>query len=815
MIAQEIGLSAGYRAQLQFSDLLVVDTNTDHPAAFLTTNRCRPNLSITSRASTMSKTDRSDRRPQYRILVVNDIPDQLEMMGYLVRKSGCAVLTAQNGREGFDVARAECPDLIISDVSMPFMDGIEMCRMIRGHSAASKIPILLVSAVRRDSDSVVEGLKAGANDYLAAPYDPIRLVTKAAQLIERRRANDALQESETKYRELVENINDVIFAVDENGLVSYISPVIESVTGYAPSEVVGRSFTEFIFPEDLPEVVDNFRKVLAQQPQPREYRIQTKPGKIVWVRTSSSPIIVDGKAVGLRGMMTDISGRKHVEAALRASEAELRALFGAMTVVILVLDTDGRYLKIAPTESAYLHRPPAELIGKTLHEVFPKEHADFFLEHIYRALEEGREHRVEYRLQIAGTEIWFDGGVSPLTEDSVVWVARDITEHRLLEEQLRQSQKLEAIGQLAGGIAHDFNNLLTAINGYSDLTIKRLESEDPLRRNVEEIRKAGLRAASLTRQLLAFSRKQVLQPQVLEINSLITDASRMLRRLVGEHIEFITLVRPEAGRINADPGQIEQVIMNLVVNARDAMPHGGKLIIETDNQYLDDEYATHHVGVKPGQYVSLAVSDTGTGMDDETQARIFVPFFTTKELGKGTGLGLSTVYGIIKQSGGNIWVYSEVGKGTTFKVYLPRVVADPQAYKRSTEPERAAYGTETILLVEDDERVRNLVREVLENYGYRVLEAANGTAALTSSESYRETMHLLLTDVVMPGMSGRDVADRLVALRPELKVLFMSGYTDDAIVHHGVLDANTPFIEKPFTPEVLARKIREVLDDSG
>ena len=381
------------------------------------------------------------------------------------------------------------------------------------------------------------------------------------------------------------------------------------------------------------------------------------------------------------------------------------------------------------------------------------------------------------------------------------------------EERLRQSQKLEAIGQLAGGIAHDFNNLLTAINGYSDLTLRRLPAEDPLRHNVEEIKKAGDRAASLTRQLLAFSRKQVLQPKVLDLNSAISELERMLGRLIGEDIELRTMLEPELGRVKADPGQLEQVIMNLAVNARDAMPQGGKLTIETENVSLGEEYAGKHIAVIPGRYVMLAVTDTGKGMDEETKARIFEPVFTTKDLGKGTGLGLSTVYGIVKQSGGNIWVYSELGRGTTFKIYLPRVDEGAAEYKLRAVSQKAFQGTETILLAEDEEMVRKLASQVLGMYGYQVLESANGGAALLMCERHSGPIHLLLTDVVMPEMSGRDVADRLAQLRPEMKVLYMSGYTDNAIVHQGVLNVGAYFIQKPFSPVVLGQKVRQVLDE--
>lgn len=382
---------------------------------------------------------------------------------------------------------------------------------------------------------------------------------------------------------------------------------------------------------------------------------------------------------------------------------------------------------------------------------------------------------------------------------------------RQSQEQLLQSQKLEAIGQLAGGVAHDFNNLLTVIGGYSDLLLRKLASDDPSRPRIQQIHEASDRAASLTRQLLAFSRKQVLQPKVLDLNSIVPDIQRMLRRMIGENIELRTTLQRDLGNIKADPNQIEQVIMNLVINARDAMPSGGKLSIETANVYLDENYARHHASVIPGPYVMLAVSDSGTGIDEETQRHIFEPFFTTKALGKGTGLGLSTVYGIVKQSGGNIWVYSEIGKGTTFKIYLPRVDQAADHYKPAAACE-LPKGAETILLVEDADLVRKLAREVLESSGYRLLEASQAKIALQICQEHKERIHLLLTDVVMPEMSGRELANRLVSLHPEMSVLYMSGYTEDTIVHHGVLEEGINFIQKPFSPDALALKVRAVLE---
>jgi PAS domain S-box-containing protein len=389
-------------------------------------------------------------------------------------------------------------------------------------------------------------------------------------------------------------------------------------------------------------------------------------------------------------------------------------------------------------------------------------------------------------------------------------VAHDITEQKELEAQLLQSQKMEAVGRLAGGVAHDFNNLLGVIIGFGERLLRRLPSAE--RREIGEVLKAAEHAAALTRQLLAFSRRQVLQPRVLDLNSVVGELDAMLRRIIGEDVHLVTVLRSGLGSVKADPGQVQQVIMNLAVNARDAMPKGGSLTIETDNVELDQSYSSTHHAVRPGHYVMLAVTDTGTGMDAATQARIFEPFFTTKEPGKGTGLGLATVFGIVKQSGGNIWVYSEPQRGTTFKVYLPRLDGiAPEASTRAAAPE-AARGSETVLLVEDADSLRELGREILEEHGYRVLEARSGVEALQVLGRHAGSLELVLTDLVMPGMSGVELAGQIKAQRPATKVLYMSGYTDDALGHHGVLEAGMAFVEKPFTIDGLLRKVREVLD---
>jgi two-component system cell cycle sensor histidine kinase/response regulator CckA len=402
------------------------------------------------------------------------------------------------------------------------------------------------------------------------------------------------------------------------------------------------------------------------------------------------------------------------------------------------------------------------------------------------------------------------------TAEVVEIIAEDITERRVLENQFRQAQKMEAVGRLAGGVAHDFNNLLMVISGYAEVLLEHTRKNDPLYPKIEAIHQATDRATTLTRQLLAFSRKQLLELKVVDLNIIVEDIKRLLRPLIGENIELQTQLAPDLGRTRADAGQIEQVLMNLVVNSKDAMPNGGKIIIQSANARLNHEDVRREYSyIHPGLYVVLSVTDTGEGMDKETQLRIFEPFFTTKEKGKGTGLGLSTVYGIIKQSGGYVLVQSEPGQGTTFRIYLPRVEDALELVGAAGTSLSQNGGSETVLLVEDEESVRQLVRETLESKGYKVLEADNGEAALRIVSNYSDKIDMLITDVVMPGMSGRELSARLCASRPQTKVLYLSGYTEDAIGHEGVVDPDTAFLQKPFTLQMLSRKVREVLGERG
>jgi PAS domain S-box-containing protein len=503
---------------------------------------------------------------------------------------------------------------------------------------------------------------------------------------------------------------------------------------------------------------------------------------------------------------------------LANAEQRYRALLDNARDAISVLTPGGVVLEANRAWERLLGVPREHALGRNVADFAPDPKSGLQSEYDKAVAQRGGSVPPSLIRRPDGTEIQVElsrTAVEIAGEKFILSIGRDVTDRLRLEEQFRQAQKMEAIGSLAGGIAHDFNNLLSVILSYTELALGDLKPGNPLREDLEQVKRAGERSCDLTRQLLAFSRQQLLQPQILDLNAILAGMEKMLRRLLGEAVQLSLLTFTNIGRVYVDRGQIEQVVMNLAVNARDAMPSGGKLSIETGNVDLDAVYAAQHHGLTPGPYVMLAVTDTGTGMDAATRARIFEPFFTTKEMGKGTGLGLATVFGIVTQSHGHIWVYSEPGKGTTFKIYFPRrdPVADDEvpAVAPTTDPR----GSETVLLVEDEDQVRALARRILGQNGYNVLEAQNGGEAFLICEQFEARIHLLVTDVVMPRMSGKQLAERLAVVRPDMRVLFMSGYTDNTIVYHGVLDAGVAFLQKPITPDAFLRKVREVLDASS
>jgi len=801
-------------------------------------------------------------------------------------------------------------------------------------------------------------------------YIPIQIESKRVEhlwhyrdITDRKKDQEALFEKEKMYRHLVETIHDVIFQTDIDGIITYVSPVMKTWSGYSNSEVVGRPFMDFIHPDDLEGLVESFKRTISNNYEPWEFRIRTANGQYRWVRTSSTTIIEDGNVVGISGVLTDITDRIITEHALKESELNYRNLYTLfrtisdnMTDMLWAKDLNKKYLfaNKAICMNLLNARNPEEVIGKTdlyFAERTRAERPDdpnwhtfgeicrdsdqvvidsgkseqfdefgnvrgkfLFLDvhksplfndkgemigvvgsgrdvtqekEIQRRLEESEqkyrhiiqhsgdaiyllynrrfeiineeftrlfgvtlddinsddydfinlvapqsrtlvENRIRGRnqgdkleskyeftaLDVHGREIEVEASVTHIRyKDGMATqgIIRDITERKRLERQLRHAQKMEAVGQLAGGVAHDFNNLLTVISGYCDLLLlKKPPSE--LAASIKQIRRAGERAESLVSQLLAYSRKQIIQPKTINLNELVNEYSSILARLLGEDIEISTILDPNLKSIHIDPGQMEQIIMNISVNARDAMPNGGRLNIETTNVEFDQTMLETHGGSPPGNYIMLAISDTGIGMDETTKNRMFEPFYTTKERDKGTGLGLSSVYGIVKQNQGLIQVSSESQKGTTFRIYLPAVVDPHDTGDGDKQTHSVEQGLETILLVEDDTSVRDVTKAALTVYGYTVIDASNGEEALRIFLNREDNIDLLLTDVVMPRMSGNKLARLLREREPDLKVLFFSGYTDDAMVQRGIENDGMDYIQKPYSHVNLSRKIREVLD---
>jgi PAS domain S-box-containing protein len=631
----------------------------------------------------------------------------------------------------------------------------------------------------------------------------------------------ALRESEQKLRLMANNLTEMVMSYDMNRNLIYVNHAVEGLTGYSVAELHQQEFVCWVHPDDRSRMLghwdDLFRGVAFQD---EEYRLVTKCGQEKWAIASWGPIFEHGgRQVGVQGSEREITERKHAEQALRESERRFRELLESVQLVAVMIDLNGyicfcnqHALTITGwTEDEVIGHPASQFLDtKSQQEI--GEVLDFL-----RRTGRPRPFSESRILTKKGEGRWIQWSSAPLRDAAgrtigFASLGTDVTEHRELQDQYVQAQKLECAGRLAGGIAHDFNNLLVVINGYSDLILEQLYEDHPLRESIDAIRRAGQRAAELTHQLLAFGRKQAFRKQPLDLNILVRNSERMLATLLGEDIDLATVLEPSLGLIRADPGQMDQILMNLVLNARDAMPDGGGLIIQTANVEFGQDALSRHPGMSPGDYVLLKVMDTGVGMDEQTLQHIFDPFFTTKPEGKGTGLGLASVFGIVKQTEGWIWVSSEPGKGTTFEVYLPRTGGrvEPEVAVASATGRCRSSGT--VLLVEDQEDVRRLTSEVLETCGYQVLTAGDGGAALLVSQRHPGPIDLMLSDVVMPGMKGPELARQIKSLRPEMKVLFMSGYVQKTGEAGSILDTDAECLSKPFSPRTLADKVREVLE---
>ena len=760
------------------------------------------------------------------MLLVDDDPAHAEAVRRAFDAAGLngSVQVAGTLREYRKLVAARPPEIAIIDLNLPDGRALEV---LSSPPEAGAFPVVVMTSYGNPRVAV-EAMKAGALDcvvkspeaFEGLPRTVERALREWALLQEHKRAEEALRENAARYDQLAEQSGTIAWEVDAQGLYTYVSHVSEAVLGYRPDELAGRMHFYDLHPEVGRAAFKTAGFAVLERKEAFQNlvnAVERKDGRLVWLSTDGIPLLhADGTLRGYRGSDTDITGRKRAEEALRESVEKFRGMAEQLVDVLFLTDSEGIVTYVSPSTSRMLGWTPEEIVGRHIIEFLPHEEIPKAMSNLQAMVVSGQpsQNLALTMKRKDGSALYTELNASVVRKDGAVvgtiGLIRDISERRVLEAQLRQAQKMESIGRLAGGVAHDFNNLLTVINGYSQLLLGKLNAADPLRAGLTEIHKAGERAAGLTRQLLAFSRKQVLQPRGLNVNRVVEEMRPMLERLVGEAVEVRVALNAESGVVRADPHQLEQVVMNLVVNARDAMPGGGKLLIETAGVERDESYARLHLEARAGRYVMLAVSDNGVGMDEETRQRIFEPFFTTKGVGQGTGLGLSMVQGIVAQSGGYIDAYSEPGQGTTFKIYLPRVT---EAVTDEGMPEAvpALGGKETVLVVEDQAQVRDYTVAVLKEYGYRVIQAENASEALLFCERERERVDLVLTDVVMPNVSGRELANRLEKLRPGIKVLFMSGYTDNAVMHHGVLEKSAEFIQKPFSPEELAGKVRAVL----
>ncbi|MFL5245246.1 MAG: response regulator [Gemmataceae bacterium] len=705
-----------------------------------------------------------------RVLVVEDSLTQAHQFVGILASEELEVEMALDAESGLRMLQTTDFDLVITDIGLPGMSGIALCKKIKDDPTKCDIPVILLTSLS-DPLNIIRGLECGANSFIRKSCEADQLVARVHSILDKRVSNGEFQEGV-----------DVVFQGKSLRINSDKNQILDLL-------------------------ITTFEDIVRNNQELQENKAELLTAKRK----------VDDYARRLENLVRSTEDkRSRAEQALVESERCYRRLVEFSPDAMLINRAGKIVFANKPCLKLFGASAPEEVLGKSILEfVHPNDHAT--LTERIRHLQSGKPVPLSEAKIVRLDKALVDAevSVSPFQEDGVPAVqiiCRDISDRKALEAQFHQAQKMEAVGKLAGGIAHDFNNLLTVILGLCEVLVPQLPVGDPMHCHILRIQGAGKRAADLTRQLLAFARKAVLEPKVLDLNALVMNTEMMLQRLIGEDVNLTADLSPELDRVKGDAGQIEQVIVNLAINSRDAMPLGGKLTIKTSNIELGSDYAMLHPHVKPGCYVMLAVSDAGTGMSDEIKARLFEPFFTTKGPGKGTGLGLATVYGIVTQSGGHIEVHTEVGRGTSFNVYLPSVDGIVDEDPSSDDPETAPHGTETIMLVEDEDEVRWITKLALECLGYTVLEAAHGAEAICMTECYPEPIHLLITDVVMPDMGGAEVAEKVAAIRPEIRALFLSGYTDDAVVRHGILESEVAFLQKPFSRTDLARKVREVLD---
>jgi two-component system cell cycle sensor histidine kinase/response regulator CckA len=758
-----------------------------------------------------------------RILILEDVPMDAELVEYELERARIPFVAHRvDSRDSFlQELDAFRPDVILSDYTLPRFDGMTALSLAR--ERVPSIPFLIVTGSVNE-ETAVGCMKAGATDYLLKS-NLARIGPAIQAALERERARDeriraemALAASERRFRSLVQNSSDLVAILAPDSTILYASDSAERIVGYSASELVGTTLLDYLEASDTDTVRGLLRDSNGTSSGPVEFTLRRADGSPVSLEAVGTNLLTDPTIRGIVLNARDVSERKRADRALRESEERYRDLFDNASDLVCMAAPDGALLYVNQAWQEGTGYSEDEIARMQLLDIIHPENRAHFSEVLRRVLGGERLDHVELVLMPKeGTPITVEGNLSCTFKDGqplvVRGIYRDITDRKRVEEQLRRAERMQAAGKLAGGVAHEVNNMMTGVIGFSEFVLRSFESDDPRRADIEEVIRAGTRAADVTRQLLAFTRQQFLRPQVVEINTIVSEMEKMLRHSLGEDKRLDLRLGTGAGHIRADRGQLEQVLINLVLNARDAIDGHGRVTIETGTAIWDQAYAERHEGVDIplGRYVMLAITDSGCGMDPDVQARIFEPFFTTKPIGQGTGLGLSTVYGIIKQSGGFIWVYSEVDQGSVFKVYLPEAsssVIEPSSGV-ATVPQR---GSETILVIEDEEVVRNLASRGLSDHGYAVVQAKNGVEALHYVQEHPGTVDLVISDVVMPEMGGRQFGQHLALFEPELPILYMSGYTGEDVVQRGLLDPGSPFQQKPFTPGTLAAKVRAMLD---